>query len=230
MQKKGIGHIEVVLSFVLFMTAILSIFYFFSPINSSDISNSALSYSFNSLIEKSSSQIDSYGVIIKAVSGEVAISIPVGILGNSYSKDFDGNTLKSKREGNLVYVESMNKDFFYLEISEDFDASTWSPTSPPAHEADSYSLGPRESKRLVSEKNILALNSSYYSDYSGLKEDLDIPNNVNFAFGLFFLDGRKITAERSISGGTEVYTKSEKVEVINKLGGVSFAELIVRIW
>lgn len=236
MQKRGVSHIEVILSSVLFIAALLAVFYFFSPVDNSKVANSALNYVFDSIIAKSSDDLITYSIKVNETEPNVVGTV-IGISVDnknikpnmkSYAEGFEGGPLKSKREGNDIYIQRNDESLFYLEFSEGFDQNSWNP--PPGIENKFYEVGTVSSRKAISEKVFMNLNSSYYTDYNLLKTQLNVPNGVNFAFGLFFIDGRKVIAEKIIPKGAEVYSKSSRVEIINKEGGISFADLIVRVW
>src|SRR3989344_2949597 len=65
MNKKGMSHVEIILSFVIFITAVGFALYFFNPGDSDRLVESSLTYAFTEISENTSLEIKIFTVLIK---------------------------------------------------------------------------------------------------------------------------------------------------------------------
>ena len=60
MTKRGLTHIEVLLSFLIFMGFVVFALYFFSPFQTSRLVDSSLDYAFREIIKNTTIEIETY--------------------------------------------------------------------------------------------------------------------------------------------------------------------------
>ena len=232
MRKEGVSHIEVVLSMILFITVLLTLFYFFSPIDESKVASSTLSYAWDSIITSSSTDLVTYSI---KVNGTLAAELITFEINNNQIQNFgvhaenvQGNRIEGNRTGNRICVNRSMEEYVTLKFSSGFDENPI--YGCPALNESFYAVGFVDKSLLVSERKMLDLNQSYYSDYSSLKSSLNIPGNIDFAFDLVFDNGYEIKADKNVPAGVQAYAKSNRFEVLKTDGGVSIATLIVKAW
>ena len=234
-NKRGLGHIEAILAFVLFIGFLIFAFYFFSPFSGGNrLLDSSIDYAFREININTSIDMESYSVVINNdvnLTGSIAgIQINTGV-SNARVKveDSQGNEVSSGFSEGIVYFEKPENNFTIIRFSEDFiDGGEESGTILTE---ENYSISSSERKKLVSEKKFLELNSSYYGNYLELKKYFNLPNRVDFGFILEFSASDRIVAERPIPENLEVISNRERVEVIrNENGDIVFADLIIMVW
>jgi len=71
---------------------------------------------------------------------------------------------------------------------------------------------------------------SYFSDYSNLKKEFNLPNRIEFGFRVVFNDGSEITALNEIPKEVDVLSKNDRVEIVNSSGTKEYAEMSVIVW
>ena len=234
MEKRGISHVEVILSFVLFIVAVGAALYFFNPGSGSRLIESSLTYAFREISQNTSTKIETFSVVLNndEITGNVIAINFSGIEGKTRVETYDGTVLESNNDGKLVHVSAasfVNIDFIFVKFGEEFDEST---ISGGAYNESYYAIGSSNIKEVISEKKFLELNESYYEDYAGLKGErkFNLPPRINFGFSLIFAESDLIAAEKNIPAGLEVYSETQRVEVLRKDGGVNFADLTVKVW
>jgi hypothetical protein len=240
MKKRGIGHIEIILAFILFITAVGFGLYFFSTSNTSRIADTTLTYAFREIEKNTSTSVEVFLVSMNRSNifgspSEVAFNFS-GVPGNTSVQRYNGRILNSSRGGiggELVYVSSSNwmgEDILYVMFGEEFKEDGV-PTNS-VHNSTYYRIGSSEIKNLLSEKRFRALNESYYLDYRGLKGqgNFNLPDRADFGFSLVFDDGYSIVAESNIPEGFEIFSETKRWEVLREDGSIMFANLIVRVW
>jgi len=238
MEKRGIGHIEIILSFVIFIVAVGFGLYFFNTGDSDRLVDTTLAYAFKEIEENTSIIIEVYSVDLNETNIGVNTIIALnfsGVDGESRVVNYDGDNLSSSRGGmddELVFVYSddwSSEEFIFVMFGEEFDAGS---VLPFEHNETFYRIGSSEIKELISERKFIELNSSYYEDYGGLKsqENFNIPGRADFGFSLVFDDGDVIAAEKGIPDNFEVFSERKRVEVLRVSNDVVFADLIVKVW
>ena len=255
MEKRGISHVEVMLSFLIFMGFVIFALYFFSPFNTNRVVESALDYAFREIKQEASVKIESYSVRMDVSNRDptnhimyITInSINDPDLGNLKVRVYksDGSVIKAKRVGNDIYfdVEQISmgdtaKIFATFSFSEDFESYD-DGIMPNELVPQLVQIASSNTITVLSEKRIIDLVDNYKSDYDNLKKKFNLPNRVNFGFKLDFDNGDVedvIAGEVSgIPKGVEVFSRRERVEVLRKSlgnsgGNIEFADLVVRIW
>lgn len=245
MDKRGMGHVELVLSFVIFVAALAFALFVFNPADTDKFVETSLTYAFNEILKNTTIEIETVYVkidnnsIIEAEDSNsslpietLAIQIP-NIKANmiSKAKTIEGKNLTSERVNDVVRVRSnlpdrwRNIDFISVAFSEDFFENTVGEGID-----DYYIISSSENKRIISEKKLLDLKQFYESDYFNLKSEFNLPDRANFGFSLEFADGEKINAEREVPGDLEIFSDKKRLEILRTNGEIVFADLIVRIW
>ena len=239
MQKRGLSHIEVIMSFILFSAAVGFALYFFSPFNSTRLVDSSLTYTFREITNNAS--VDVQTLSIKLNNGGNKIGNILAIRIDEVSANglrsrvemSDGTVVVSHLENNIVYVRNTiphwdENDFIIVKLSQDFDQT---PSIPAVSVNESfYEVISSTSETLISEKKIIELREKYLIDYLGIKTDFNLPNRVNFGFSVFFDADDKIEAKREIAQGLDVFSSSERRPILKSNGEIKFADVSVSVW
>lgn len=239
MKKRGAGHVEIVISYLLFIGFIIFIFYFFNPIKTSKLSESSLPLVFEEISNNITIVMKTYSV--KIIGNPLAnVSVDLGmnlddkeVRVENYSDA--SQSFVSTKSGNRVTFNPGGEIFVLIRVSESVRASEamaapgpegFMPALPtPTGDYEISYVGTRE---VYSEKKAEALKGEYYSNYPGLKDNLNIQNN-DFAFNLTFEDG-SLGAARFVPVGIEVYSDYKRREVLRDDGSLAFADLNVKVW
>ena len=236
MEKRGLSHVEVILSFILFIVAVGFALYFFSPSDYNRLSKVSLEYGFREILENTSVEVESYSVKIIGGGGfplSGVVMIDISGLDTNWKVRAEKDTrevLPSARTENKIFISNTawnNGDFIYIRFSEDFVA--YAP--PPATEENTGfdEIASSETEEVISEKRFLELNKTYYSNYLNLKKEFNLPDRVEIGFSLVLSD-KEISAEKNVPAGLEVFSEKRRVEVLKNTGEMEFADLIVRVW
>lgn len=235
LNKRGMKHVEVILSFLIFIVAVGFALYFFSPFSNDRVVNSYLDYTFREIDGNTSVRVDTFSISVNSGASPpntIAINLSdVNQSLHSWAKEYGGNPLYSSREvgGDLVYVESPlgwnGIDFILVRFSEEFTETTGMFAE---HEESYYDIASYDTDELMSEKKLLDLNKSYYEDYQSLKDSFNIVG-ANFGFSLVFAND-VIISEKPIPEGLDVFSESKRIEVLRKNGEIVFADFSVKVW
>lgn len=239
MFKRGIGHVEAILSFLLFIGFISAALFFFIPSGGEQVIDSTLLYAINGVMKNTTVDFESYSVKIERDSipkdqKTIAIDFPTEIatLNQEYkvrAESYEGKSLPATREGNIVYVDFGEEDFVILKFSAGL-TSGQSATSKPAENSAYYKISSSNKRKVISEQKIFELNQSYYQKYDSLKYNLGIPSQVDFGFS-FSLPAFDIVGEKEVPIGIEVFSSLSRRELLlQDDGALIFGEVSVKVW
>ena len=207
-SKKSQGHIEIVLSFVLFVGFLLFVFLFIDPLSSSKTSDFEVEEVLTSLEKNLSGQVSVLSVVIN--KGGSCYDFP-----DSFNEDFIE-----------VLVADRKFDLYFSDIF-----LTHSGKRVVNCPKSNYTLGAVLKKDFFVYEKIKSLNESYTDDYSALLESFGFFND----FSLFFsrrdgsvIKGLSMIKEPPRSVGVESIQRP--VLMIDKEAKVYEVVLNLRVW
>ncbi len=222
MNRKGAGNIEFILSFILFVSFVVSALYFFNPTKNVQTMEVSKEFIVNAVLKNASVELDSYSVYVPSKGQvDVALGEPGKI---ARVEDYYGNKIPSARTGDGVCFGGV--DFAVVHFSEDFREGSASCSGGSSE----YTIASSLREEVISEARLLALNRTYYEAYADLKKGLDIPSGMDFSFTLEFQNGQKVSAERGVPLRAEVFSETMLKEIIKTDGNSEFAYLTVKAW
>lgn len=235
MEKRGLSHLEFVLSFVIFVGFIVFAFIFFNPLQTSRTLTSTMDYAWLEVSEEGKARVDTYSIYINPIASPIIeLEIP-GLLttDNSAVEDVNGNILPSfsytSPGGNRrVAIQRNGNDFFRVKFSPEISNGPTMSGTLLTYEVQ-YRVSSSKSEELFIEDLLLELNNTYFSDYSGLKQDLNLPNRIDFGFVVSFADS-EIVSLNEIPENAEILSRSDKVEIIRSSGKREYGEVRVLVW
>jgi len=236
MEKRGISHIEFIISFIIFITFVAFAIFLFNPLKDSNITNSALPFTVNEITKNISIDLTIYSIkinknLIPVNQKIIAINLP-NILTDEQVRveSYTGQVLKSKKEGNIIYIDFSNEEFVLIKSGKDFLPYSQAFTEKPGINENYYVVASSSSEKIVSEKRLIELNNSYYKNYEELKNNLRVPSQTNFGFAIRFTEQDKIVAQNQIPQGLDVFSYSKRTEILRINGESKFTEFEVKIW
>ncbi len=224
MEKRGLSHIETVLSFVLFIGFLVFAFFFFNPFQSNRTLETTLEYAFLEIEDNITATIESYSVV---TSGNGVIGIDLANEHNASVEDENRNEIDSFTQDGVAYFDPPG-NFAVIRFNEEFTNDNSATGSILAEGA--YNISSSDTKQVYSERRFNMLKESYESKYLQLKKDFNLPNRVDFGFEVLFDDATSIKAELEIPSGIEVTSNIERIEILRSDGKIEFADLIVKVW
>lgn len=230
MEKRGIGHVEFILAFLIFVLIVLFTFYFFSPVKSTRLKESSLVYAYKEVLSESSTSLDSYSVkIVDTTSPVIAIQLEDLGSKNIAAEDYYGARLEISRLNSVAYVKPQGKNFVLIRASDGIDQASDFEDKPMVN-TSKYQITLISTDSVISSKKMETLKSQYESNYTDFKKTIGIPTNVNFAFGMIYSASDKITALANAPQSQEVFSHSERLQSIKQDGKNLFGEFWVRVW
>lgn len=242
MKKRGISHVEVVISFVIFAAAVGFGLYFFNPADPQRLIESTLTYAEREVMQNVSVQLETYSVIINNTDNQIMLANPEGIIAVNLSNgqsslqirvvNLSGHELPSRRVGDSVYFNNSWKegnDFVYIYASE-FSSESDEFSSYPEVDEKFYYLVTPSYQSVISEERIRKLLITYVTNYTLLKKEFNLPNRVDFGFALFFNETDRYIGERGSPQKAEHFSETQRVKVVRSNGEIAFADLVIKVW
>jgi hypothetical protein len=232
MEKRGLSHIEFVLSFVIFIGFIIFAFIFFNPLQSGRTLKSSMDYAWIEVSQEAKAKMETYSVFITSGIGyKIAIKI-TGVDGsyNASVEDSSGEVIKTYTNDNgYAHFDIGTEDFFRIRYSPIFTKGE--PISGTLIDDNDYSISSSKVEEIYFEELFLEINKSYFLDYKGLKTKFNLPNRVDFGFVVRFDNGDEINSLNEIPESLEVLSRRDRVEIIrNSSLKREYADLRVFVW
>ena len=227
MEKKGLGHVEVIASFVLFLTGMGFVLYYFMPLISYNSDNDM--NVMDNVIKMTESKVSVYSVIVNGGNSNDIISIRINESGNFAVFD-DSGILQSQRVGEVIYVKGSwtDKKKISITFSEDLPDSS-SEIGIVKENDELYKLGAVQNLNLISEKKVNEMNVSYYENYNYIAEKLELGKMNNFNL-IFDVSGRKVNMKKEIPYGLEIESSEKNVLVLTEYGKMEYGKIEVDEW
>lgn len=206
-ETKAQSHVEMMLSFVIFIGALIFIFIFLNP--------------FAKTGEKVSIIDDIQKIVVKNMSSEIG---KLSVIGDSGIVDY---AFPLEYGNNFVEVQETfsNPIKCQLYFSDVFGAGT------QTCQFTSYALGVYSKEEIIVWDKIISLKQNYETDYNGLKSLLDISDDFSFSFKN--IGGGEIgvlSVSKDPPVGVNVESKDFPVRVIDSLGNINELILNIRVW
>jgi len=224
-SKRGAGHIEMILSFVMFTFFVVFLFIYIKPVSNNSIGDSVLIGLGDSFHEKNG--VD-YGKIFLRVSDFSGSCFSIGLSGhsgNSIVQMVGGSVVGSSYSGSNLVVSSGIGSYYVL-ISPDF-ASGSGCSGPSLLSSQNYSIGSIETQKLISNKSLYLLKQSYLDNYAQLKTNYGVPKIIDFTIkssdGSFDLGG-------TIPQKVQVFSKEYSENVLYENGSIQNKEFLIQVW
>jgi len=189
MNTRGVNHVEIIISLVIFVGFLGFLFFIINPFESSkkniDYTNSIK----KSLIENLKADLSQVSLKINGVAGCYEIEIEDS--GGVFVTDNEGAKISSRRSNlntNKIYIDgSGGKDFFNILISPDIDNGNFVCSNP----SEDYDLGFIRNVNAISYNKLQDFKTIYETDYDGAKRIIGLSKRDDFGFILSYPDGEK---------------------------------------
>ncbi len=221
------SHVEVILSFVIFLGFLIFIFSFINPFQITEDKNVYLNLLERGIKENVSVEV--FFLPLKIENEKECFSI--------YYEDGFENAIKVKNEQGLVesYKEKSWKfhvngsgTFFYVLSSKEFEDRGY--LECDKLEKNNYTLGLWRNYKLVSNKSLWNLKKEYEENYENLKEYFRLPSSKDFLFEVKIENKNILNMSNINLKKGNVYSRNLPIEIVYKDGVIKTGTLNMRIW
>lgn len=178
-SKKGVSGIEMIVSFILFLGFIVFIFAYMNPLKKPVVSPLTGSLA-NELEEKAKIRLDVLGIAVDSNAACFGIKNP--FKGNIFVLDEnDGKVEFNRTDGDNLLIKGGKKFYYIINGSDSEINGTLATGNCIMLTSQNYTKSVSRTDGIYSFKKLQETNSSYYSDYNSLKNQLRFPVSRDFA-------------------------------------------------
>jgi len=235
-MKKGGSHIEVIFAFVLFLSFVVIIIYFFNPIEKGNSKDGILNYVVSEIKKDLEENLET--IYIKSEQEEQCIKYDIKIEGinkdNIVVKNLKEEEVEFdlKEENGRKTIEVSNDGYFVIRVSSGIkkeygESEEQECILPEGSEKNKKIVSTTEN--IITERKINELKKRYIENYTKLKNELKIPESIDFLFSVK-IDEKEINLNKKIPSRVSVFGKEEKIKILKEDGDIKFGELNVLIW
>lgn len=210
-NKKGQGHIEMILSYTLFLGFVITMLVFFRPaVKSRGVSLSVVE---DTITKNLTTNMYFFSAKVSGPNCFCFANPYPEHNENLIVENATGGRVKGWRSGSSICIEKNPSDFFYVYMSDEFkqESGTCGATLTPLNpETD---VGLLRDITVISNASLWAFKSRFSQNYTELQKSLDLP--YDFKFSVFDSFGNEeLTLDKKIPLGRPVYSRDQAVEII----------------
>lgn len=225
--KKGQSHIEIVLSFVIFIGFVIFIFAIFNPLKETKGKELYLDMVERGVKEQTSIAIDYQSIgLNQTVSGcfcfdQTFIHVIV--------KNETDDILNATGDGTKVCING-GGTFFYIYSCDEFIENSFSQACLNLDKSN-YTLGLYRSYNVISDKKLEEFSNNLTNNYNAMKEELSIPASEDFSISVRDTLGNSIyPSTKNATKGIGVLARDVNVPVEYENGTFKFLIINVQEW
>ena len=237
-EKKGAAHIEMILSFVIFISFLIFVFAFINPVKRTEPSRALLEIAEQEIIKNSSINITTVSLKLNYTPAAPCFNIDLlelgidGIIGgnNIIARNSTDNATGSRKTNSGLDIETSG-DFYRIFASEDFNNALYNPALCVAIRKDNITIGQVTTAKTMSFKKLEMFSQAYAQDYNSLKKNINFPGRNDFGFIL--KDNLKnviLNASKEKPKSAIVIAKEQPVEIVYEDSSSIVAVLNIQAW
>ncbi|MEM4230517.1 MAG: hypothetical protein QXF25_01440 [Candidatus Pacearchaeota archaeon] len=225
--KRGQGHLEMIISFTLFISFVIFMLLFFRP--SFKTQEISLTNIEKALRNNLTTKVFYYSLtnLSKIENNCFCFSNPHQMLRGKMvvARDLGKDKLNARLNNNQICISTEGETFFYVYFSEEFSESESACTGSPIN----ANVGAVKELRLISNKSLNELKRNYENDYSNLKKQFGISSE----FGVKILDPegeRNMDITKRAPLGRPVFAIDSPVAVAYEDGTIKYVIMKILAW
>lgn len=195
-DKKAIGHIEVIISFVIFIGFVLFLLTFLNPIKNKEVSQAVLDFAERGILSEASVDYNYTSVKTnEAQNGNFFIDFSrVNGISERIIIKSEVGVIRGAIQSNKLYIDGDGSKFYTVYSSPEFNipAYTFEEAVELSEDEGEYSIGLLRKNRVLSDSKIIELKNRYDTNYDELKAEFKIPDSNDFGFVITSATGEEI--------------------------------------
>ena len=233
-NKKALSHVEVMISFVIFVGFVVFLLIMLNPLKSKNLNYSYLDETEKAIIENLTTKISVFSVKlnieIPTDSAITYLKLPESFDGNLIMKD-EANVLKQAENlEESIILEEYSNDFNILFLSEELiETEITDKTEKMILEKGDYTLGVEKEYNMLSLSKINDLKLMYDEHYNELKKDFGLENDFNIIIkDINGYLGGDIEIKRDVPLMGDVLVREIPIEILD-IKNANFESVILNI-
>ena len=236
-MKKASMHIEIILSFIIFVSFLIFILSIF-PITMTEKSKIGLDIAERMVLNNTKSDVFYFTVVLNETQKK-CFWVNNSNVGTAIVKNEAGGSVIFINENNAgekkVFINDLTGRFYGIYSSPDFvdpgNSFNTNPCSDLSKKGEAVDYGTTRIINALSYEKLMNLNASYYLDYAALRTSFSMPKKDNFGFMVKDSRGNvMIRAIKSRADKIEVMARETPVQIFYNNGSSVFLMLNVQSW
>ena len=234
MVKKGVGHIEMIFSFIFFAGFVFFLFLTLKPYDTKVLPQSVNRALVNSFEQNALTNLTILSIKVDFPEGwnndcfsaelPKKSNLMFGFT-NSHVEDLNGRVDSGLNSGGKLEIKS-RENFFRVFISPEFESGNVNGCKKI--EKENYELGSILEKKVLSYNYLTAIRDKYENNYEDFKEEIGVPRIFDFA--IVYEDLPEISIDRETPSSGEIFAESYIFEVLKSDGNITNTKFTVKIW
>ena len=227
MYKRGLSHVEFIVSLAIFLAFVIFMLTFLSPFDNKQTNDATLEILEKSIIKYGSIEVLTGSVVVSNAGNDDCFSVE-SLDNKNVVVRFNNGRIDSKNVGEETAIENKGNGVYSLYYSDSFDEVELNGCSEL--EPGSCSLGLTREKNIIYLEKLKELAEIYNNRYADAKEAINFPEESDFGFVLYELNGGvSIEAFKKKTSG-DVNAKEINIEVIDKDANIKSMIVNLRVW
>jgi len=227
-KKRGAGHLEIIISFVFFISFIFFFLLFLNPFDRSSLSDSVIIGVSESLKNNLSTNLTTVFLEVDRIGGG-AFSVNLPQLRYPFTNSFmvdagDNSVINSRLYPDGQLTGDGTRKYYRLYISDEFPDSSFS----GAVINSDFTLGSIIYTKPLSYRLFQRLKTIYENDYQNLKSELGVPEVLDFS--ILSDELPELNLQKTLPQGVEVYSKVFFFEILKSDATVTNARFRILVW
>ena len=225
-NKKGAAHVEIILSFAIFIGFLIFLIVVFKPFQFRGGGDVYLDTLERGISSYAAVEVNSFAIRLNQSSTGCFWFEDSST--NVSARNMSNAPVDAKSENGKVYINGQG-DFFYIYSSPAFSETAFDLTA--CMEKANYTLGLTRSISALSDAKLEELKSRVENDYAALKTELSLPASKEFTFGVRSTQDELIlTVSKNIPKGVNVFARNIPVQVAYENRTLVYAILNIQTW
>jgi hypothetical protein len=221
-------HVEIMLSFVMFIGFVFFVLIFIRPYNNDFLTGSVVEGVHHNVFDFAETDLITFFVNASDSSDVLdcfRLTLPNELhdvsLNNSVFRKVGGSVADSRVLVHDVDVEG-TEGFYYAFISDSLNEGGVDDECP--NEFD-YTFGSFYEGKVLSAKTLNEMKMEYINDYDALKQKVAVPDLYDFAIVSDF-----VSMEKEIPSSAEVFARDYVEKILFEDGRVEYVRFTVKVW
>lgn len=233
-KKGAAAHMEIILSFVIFLVFVVFVLVFFNPLKKYPALTTNLDTTESIILDVVSINLTTVSLNLNMSAAIPAAATPgdcfslvLPLPNKIIAKDENLNAVNARNNDPLIDFEFSGQKFYKIyssnELVEDIPVGACSLLP-----ASDYSLGVQKIEKKISYSKLAKFNDDYTNDYEQLKMDLNLTNEFNVAvkIGSEYL----FKAEKYKPKSIEIMAKDVPIEILDENASIIYGIMNIQVW
>ncbi len=231
-NKKGAAHVEMMVSFVIFIGFLIFFIIIFKPLKIFSVNTSSLDLTEAKIIDYVSSPLTISSITLNSsfVPDKTCFHVPFNLSNKVIFRDENSNTVEANKDEDYIYFNYISGNRFYRVYSSEELVEKNIADVSGCEDIDevNYTIGVTRTDKKISENELESFFNEYSSEYSQLKKNLNLANNFN----IIIRDGSEVVykGERTKPAGIDIIAKDISIEILDSNAELKPAIMNIQTW